>query len=177
MTIPFYSHLINKQKKNELAFNPAQPRDPKGSPTGGHWTSGNASSQKSSGSLFYKLAAKRKAVVNEDDYPPSFKLTDDIVLYHATSNAQRVERTGLSPRLPQEIVGGDIEIGEYRSVVGVYLTDRTTANSYLMGRLGGQGNIVSVYLPAGTVLYADPLDPDSVFVKMSIPGRAIKIIV
>ena len=138
---------------------------PAGDERGGEFTSGD---------LFKNISSNDGSVVNQFTFPPSVTIGDGITLYHATSNPSAVTRSGLSPRLPEEIADG-VEPSEYAAVTSVYLTSLQTARTYLSGRLSGRGEILDVFLPAGTVIYKDPIDYTSVFVRHSIPPRGIAI--
>lgn len=125
------------------------------------------------GGTFASIAGTQKIEINYTTFPPSITLEEGVTLYHATSNPSKVRRGGLKPQLPPEISEGT-DPADWASLTGVYLTDKEGAQRYLDGRLAGNGEILSVWIPVGTVVYQDPVDYGAVFVQGAIPARGIE---
>ena len=125
------------------------------------------------GGSLSSIAESQGLEVNSETFPPSVTLSQGVTLYHATSNPGKVRRGGLKPQLPPEVADG-VDSSEWDLVTGVYLTDLEGATEYLEGRLAGNGEILSIWIPEGTVLYQDPVDYNAVFVQGEIPARGIE---
>jgi hypothetical protein len=91
MPILFYSHEDSKKVReareakektrltnlcHDLAYNPNQPRDPKGSDTGGEWTS-TGSSKKAKGEIKKGSIVKFKDPESEDEKKLRMKVLED----------------------------------------------------------------------------------------------------
>jgi hypothetical protein len=121
------------------------------------------------------LAPRRKSEAWQIARPPEAR---DPVWGGSFVAAVQVERRGLKPEIPPEITEeGQEDAGANVEVLrGVYLTTAEIAAEYLRGRYAGEGSVMAVHLPEGLRVYHDPVDDQSVFVRVKIPAYAVSVL-